>query len=131
MLSIPVRAEDDSAVNDLVSKIKDHLERMRDSLSGIADENSSSAVDRIRAAMESGRQLKYVAQELAGKRPESEPAKTMAERYADYADRFVSAGEALRELKRLQYNQASTGLARMCEQEEKKLLEAAQRYVET
>lgn len=128
--SVSVRAEDDSAVRDLVSRIKDHLERMRDSLSGLPDDSSQSAVDRIRTALEAARQLRSVAKELADKHPESEPGKTMAERYGDYAERFVSAGEALRELKRLHNNQSNSGLTRRCEEAENKVKEHAQRYVE-
>jgi hypothetical protein len=127
---LPARAEDDAGVRESLNKINDHLARMKDALSGLGDNTSQSAVDKIREAMESARQLRSTAKELADKHPEQEPAKIAAERYPDYAERFLRSGQALLEMKRLHNNQAGWNLTNRCEEAERKLKEECNRYVE-
>lgn len=130
LLVTPVRAEEDAAARALVTQINEQLGRISGSLAGIGENTSQSAVDAIREAIQSARQIRTAARELADKRPESEPARAMAENYPTYAERFIRAAEGLLELKRLHKNQASAELVRRCTEAQKKLEEESSRYLD-
>lgn len=125
-----VKADDESDIRDRVGRINDALVRIKDDLYGLQENRSSSAIDRVRGVTDHAKQVREWARELVGKHPSSEPARTMAERYPDYVERFLRSADVLMEMTKTHVRQYESALERRCDEAERKLKDEIGRYVD-
>ncbi len=103
---------------DRVREVEDSLNRMKDRLDGISSKSSSSDIEE---AIRMAYKVKENADKLRSLGAQNDPGKTMADRYADWVDKFQESARALKEMKEAQLKADNDRLTERCTEADRNL----------
>jgi hypothetical protein len=116
-------ADEQSDVRDIESYLRD----VKSYLDGIGGDSSSSEID---YAMAKANEVKKIAERLRSGGPQSEPAKTMAEKYPDWVGSFLESCMYLKQMKDAQLRQQEARLMERCTEDDRKLRSTIREYID-